>query len=664
MNSTDYRLSQSTFRQHTSAIRKQVVVAIATLLSVCLLVMTLGFLQSYALNGVRAFTKGEGTWAKAQKDAIFYLQRYATYGHEHDYEMYRKALEVNMGDKQARLALLQDPPDRELAVQGFLQGLNDPEDVHTMINFFLHFENFYHVKKAIQIWSDADDAIQELKLLGLEIKAYKESSTGKLNRQQLLDIDRLNIELTAYENAFSNTLAEGARWVKNTTDQVSIITIAFSILFLIFYLRSILLHISQTEADLRLSEKRFNSLYHSGLFPIIEWNKDGVITDANEAFLKLFGYGRNELDDRLIEWRALVPEDQKPIVRKIAQSIDNANEQKLQTIQLYHRMGHRLSFYLGGLPYDANAEAGLFFALDQTQQQKTERQLRLAASVLDSSHDGILVLNKDLKILSANNTFCELMSASANRIIGSTFIPYHDQVKTEIKSAIRNSLSHQENWQGDTEIKTNDNKLLPVRLSISHVGKVDSNIVIILTDISDRKALEARLQQLAHHDPLTGLANRSLFESQLNQAISRADRQNKKVALLFIDLDRFKPINDEYGHEMGDKLLRIIAERLESRTREHDTVARIGGDEFVMIIEDVSDMQSIENITQQMVSLLSSPISIDDIAINIGCSIGISLYPDHGTSSIELTRSADIAMYAAKSQSDKRFYVFTHPPAF
>lgn len=662
MKNDDYRVSHTGFSQRTSALRRQVVVAIATLLSVCVLVMTLGYLQSYALNGVRAFTKGEGTWAKAQKDAIFYLQRYASYGFEHDYQMFNAALRVNMGDKQARIALLQNPPDVKRAEQGFLRGANDPEDIDTMIGFFLHFKNFYHVKKAIDLWARADDKIEELKELGTAIKFAQNAKT--ISRQQLIEIDRLNAELTQYENEFSSVLADGARWVKNTTDQVSIIAIAFSLIFLVFYLRSILLHISRTETDLLISEKRFNSLYDSGLLAIVEWDKNGLITDANEAFLNLFGYGQRELSDHLIEWRALVPSDQTAIVKAISNSIEKAQGHKLHSIELYHRMGHRLSVYLGGIPYDRSTQAGIFFALDQTQQHKTDRQLRLAASVLDSSHDGILILDKELKVLSANLAFCELMNASSHRVIGSTFTPYHDQVKTEVKAAIRDALHHQHNWQGDTELKTNNQKTIPVRLSISHVGQPESNIVVILTDISDRKALENRLQQMAHHDSLTGLANRSLFESQLNQAISRSDRQHKKVALLFIDLDRFKPINDEYGHEMGDKLLRIIAERLESRTREHDTVARIGGDEFVMIIEDVSDIRSIENIAQQIVTLLSSPISIDDLKISVGCSIGISLYPDHGTSAIELTRSADIAMYAAKSKPDKRFYIFTAPKSF
>lgn len=662
MSIDDNRAPTAMTSQHTSVIRKQVVVAISTLLAVSLLLISLSYVQSYALNGVRVFTKGEGTWAKAQKDAIFYLQRFASFGSDHDYQMFLSALEVTFGDKQARLALLQTPPDRATASKGFLIGLNDPEDIETMIGFFLHFKNFYHVKKATAFWEKADTSIEELQRLGKRIKAQRKVNPTSIDRKQLLELDRLNAELTSYENAFSNTLGEGARWVKDTTDQVSIIAIAFSILFLVFYLRSILAHISQTESELRLSEKRFNSLYDSGLLSIIEWNENGLITDANTNFLHLFGFDSVDISNRTLQWQSLIPQDQRKVLKEIADNIKYGRGNKLHSIELFHRTGERLSVYLGGIPYDSSASAGLFFALDQTQKHQAERQLKLAASVLDSSHDGILILDKDLHVLSTNHALCELTHMSAKRIIGSTFSFYHDSVATETKSAIRNALTHQLNWQGDTEIKTYSQKIIPVRLSISHVGESESTIVVIITDISDRKALENRLQQMAHHDALTGLANRTLFENQLNQAISRADRQNKKVALLFIDLDRFKPINDEYGHEMGDKLLRIVAERLESRTREHDTVARIGGDEFVMIIEDISDMNSIESVAQQVVSLLCSPVVIDGIKISVGCSIGISLYPDHGTSSIELTRSADIAMYAAKSQSEKRFYIFTHPP--
>lgn len=166
-----------------------------------------------------------------------------------------------------------------------------------------------------------------------------------------------------------------------------------------------------------------------------------------------------------------------------------------------------------------------------------------------------------------------------------------------------------------------------------------------------------KFQHLASHDSLTSLANRLQFEESLNNALARADRNNKITALLFIDLDGFKPINDNFGHEAGDKVLKEIAYRLKQNFRSVDTIARLGGDEFGLILEDISKIDSLTDIAEKLLNLIASPIGFIKDQPSIGCSIGIALYPNHTRNQAELISFADTAMYKAKKQKNQwRFF--------
>jgi diguanylate cyclase (GGDEF)-like protein len=171
--------------------------------------------------------------------------------------------------------------------------------------------------------------------------------------------------------------------------------------------------------------------------------------------------------------------------------------------------------------------------------------------------------------------------------------------------------------------------------------------------------MERTLTRRAHHDPLTGLANRSLLADRLEKALERAQRSEQLVAILFVDLDKFKPVNDSLGHAMGDQVLRRVAQRLQSAVRESDTLARLGGDEFVVVVEALDRSESVVRIADNIVDVLAQPFTIDGHKVQLGCSIGISFFPEHGASMIELMRAADTAMYQAKQSTGQRWCVFS-----
>lgn len=187
-------------------------------------------------------------------------------------------------------------------------------------------------------------------------------------------------------------------------------------------------------------------------------------------------------------------------------------------------------------------------------------------------------------------------------------------------------------------------------------GKVTSTVGIA-RDITERKSIEQQIEHQAHYDTLTDLPNRSLFSDRLEQAIRLAHRQHEQLAVLFVDLDKFKPVNDNYGHAIGDILLQQVAQRMKDCLRDSDTVGRIGGDEFLVLLPHVESVDSATHIAEKLLQAISSPFRINRIDIEISCSIGIALYPTHGNTILELIQIADQAMYKAKNQQGNLVYV-------
>ena len=195
---------------------------------------------------------------------------------------------------------------------------------------------------------------------------------------------------------------------------------------------------------------------------------------------------------------------------------------------------------------------------------------------------------------------------------------------------------------------------------ISHqVVRLGDGVAITARDITEQKRAAARIQHQALHDPLTGLANRALMEDRITRALARAGRQNEKVVIALIDLNHFKPINDQLGHHVGDKLLQTVAKRLETAVRDSDTVARLGGDEFVLVLPEVKDTQAARMIAQRAGEAISVPVYIEDKPLRVTASVGISVYPDDGTDMETLLRNADRAMYHAKKSGSVRCEIFT-----
>ena len=204
--------------------------------------------------------------------------------------------------------------------------------------------------------------------------------------------------------------------------------------------------------------------------------------------------------------------------------------------------------------------------------------------------------------------------------------------------------------------------MYPTWVAISAVRDAYKNVIFYIasfTDITERKETEAKIEHLAHHDILTGLLNRFSLEDRLEQSLVMAKRSGHQVAVLFIDLDRFKSINDTLGHHAGDRLLIKVAERLKHLIRDSDIVARIGGDEFIIALTDVTDVSGIANVAETIQEVITQPYNVDGVELKTSPSIGISIYPSDGCDAVELLKAADVAMYHAKELGPGNFYFFT-----
>ncbi|SMP57813.1 EAL domain-containing protein [Noviherbaspirillum suwonense] len=298
------------------------------------------------------------------------------------------------------------------------------------------------------------------------------------------------------------------------------------------------------------------------------------------------------------------------------------------------------------------------------QMKLMEQRLELWARVFEASSEGIMIIDPQGRIVDVNRAVCrganldldDLLGMNPRFLLGSG---NPDGFFADITDAALNLGS----WQGEAWLKRKGREPYPAWLVLNAVrdaqGQVSHYIAITL-DISERKKNEQRIAYMAQHDALTGLPNRSLCQERLQLSIDQAKRSGQRVAVLFVDLDRFKNINDSLGHHVGDGLLRSISSRLLNVVRNGDTVARLGGDEFVVILNGITAVEEIGKIVdQRLISQIRRPHHVDGAELHISCSVGVAVYPDDGSDIDRLMRHADVAMYQAKNSGRDNLQFFT-----
>src|SRR5450830_680637 len=294
---------------------------------------------------------------------------------------------------------------------------------------------------------------------------------------------------------------------------------------------------------------------------------------------------------------------------------------------------------------------------DITARKRSEQALRDSAEKLRLFADNVPVMtvswDENLRCRFANKVFTEFFGLAVENIIGKHVREVlGEEVYREIEDHLVQALQgYPVAYQRTRKLPNDEIRYLEIKL-LPHIG--DQGKVLgcfaVTTDITEHKLAEERIQRVAHHDSLTGLPNRLLFNDRLNQAISLAKRDSRQFALLYLDLDKFKPVNDALGHTAGDELLQGVATRIRDQVRESDTVARVGGDEFTVILPDIARREEAETVAKKIIAAFATPFQLGSQkqSVNIGTSIGIALYPADGRDADALVKAADAAMYSAK----------------
>ncbi|MDO9226146.1 MAG: EAL domain-containing protein [Pseudomonadota bacterium] len=398
---------------------------------------------------------------------------------------------------------------------------------------------------------------------------------------------------------------------------------------------------------------------------VLVMDRDGRVVRFNRACEEVSGYRAEELVGTHF-WEKLLPPEQIERVSQVftqltAGHFPNQHENHWRT----RDDGRRLIAWSNTCIVDANGQVHYVIAtgIDVTDTRAAEAELRLAARVFEHAGEAIMVTDADNRIVKVNPAFTAITGYAAEEVLGETPARFksgrHDAA---FYLAMWHSLAETDAWEGEIWDRRRDGGIYPKWLTISAMRDSQGELrhyVALFTDISERKRSEERIRHLAEHDALTGLPNRSLLQDRLRQAMTRAEREHTRLALLFVDLDRFKLVNDSLGHAVGDALLQEVAHRLQSTARASDTVSRQGGDEFLILLADIEQNEDAGRVAQKMLDTLSEPCVLAGHELRITPSIGISLYPDDSTDLEQLIKSADIAMYQAKESGRYAYQFYT-----
>lgn len=416
---------------------------------------------------------------------------------------------------------------------------------------------------------------------------------------------------------------------------------------------------------------------------LLALDNNGRVTMLNRKGEELLGYKEEELLGKVWFEVGVLPEDIALNVKDFFNNIITINELPKEELQhhLISKSGEKLmfSFRTSFLFDNENKCLGILSSgIDITQKLMAEEELakqhKYLQSIIDGVDDPIMVIKEDYTVEVMNNS---LKKSLHNLNLADPENPKCYEIShhrttpcdgLDHPCPLRDVLETQKHTTVIHKHDTKDGEQRSIELSASPLFDVDKNCIGIIESARDitrhlntqdeLKEQKSILDHQAHHDSLTGLPNRALFHDRLEKAIETAKRNQKKIALLFIDLDHFKEINDSLGHNFGDEILKTVSSRLQEVIREQDTVARLGGDEFTVVLEDLVQVQDASLIANKILDTLSKSFLIDDNTLYISCSIGISVYPDDGASSVNLLKFADSAMYKAKDEGRNNFQYY------
>jgi diguanylate cyclase (GGDEF)-like protein/PAS domain S-box-containing protein len=412
-----------------------------------------------------------------------------------------------------------------------------------------------------------------------------------------------------------------------------------------------------------IAAEYYRAIVQSSDDAIISKTLQGLVTSWNPAAKAIFGYSSEEMLGKSL--LVLLPPEKSDEERYILERIQEGETVDHFETTRIHKDGQRVDVSVTTSPIrDKSGEiiGASKIARNITAQKIAERQLKLTSSVFTSTSEGILIADRKGFIVDINDAFSRITGYAKAEVIGQDAWMFRSSSQgPEVFRLINTALRQRGEWRGEIWSRRKDGPSYSVILTISSVrdtyGDVQ-NYVALFSDITPLKLQQEKLEHSAQFDPLTDLPNRLLLSDRLHQAMAMCQRQNQSLAVIYLDLDGFKYINDHYGHDVGDALLVSVSNRMRLALRDVDTLARIGGDEFVAVLANIDSTQDCIQLVQRVLCACAEPVHIQGRELKITASIGVTIYPQDDAEADQLMRHADQAMFEAKQNGKNRIYLF------
>jgi diguanylate cyclase (GGDEF)-like protein/PAS domain S-box-containing protein len=645
------------------------------------IVVVLLWLSAESMNilvAARSYSEGESLWSKGQKRAMFHLMRYTETRSIQDYESYREAVAVTLGDRKARLELEKPKPDYAVAWQGFIEGRNHPDEVPGLIMLFRRFRHIDFMAAVIDLWTEGDRNIEdltrtadELHALILSGKDTPEALRGY--RDRILEIDT---RLTPLTDQFSRTLGEATRKTQWLLLAANLAAAGLLVPIGILLSRRMVALREHAEKALQLSQERFNLAVTGSNDGLWDWNVETGEVYYSPRFKQLLGLRDNEMEGTYTALLSrLHPEDKELTEAAFEEHLDKGRpfdiEMRLQT-----KSGDYRWFRARG--QSVRTPEGRAVRMAGAITDTTDR--RLAASelfaekeraqvTLASIADGVITTDTDGWVEYLNPVAEDLTGWTSGAARGlplqAIFRMIDENSRKPAPNPIELVLREERNVETAATmlLLRNDGSEIPIVQSAAPIrartGKI-AGVVLVLHDVSRERQYAAKLSYQASHDALTGLINRTEFEQRLALALKSSAQIGRHHAVMYLDLDQFKVVNDTSGHAAGDQLMRQVSTVLQKRLREGDTLARLGGDEFGVLLENCSPDNALRIADELRQTVMEFHFAWETRSFSIGVSIGVVNVQDAMYTITDVLSAADAACYMAKEKGRNRVQVY-HP---
>ncbi len=414
---------------------------------------------------------------------------------------------------------------------------------------------------------------------------------------------------------------------------------------------------------LETSRKRYFDLYDLAPVGYCTLSEKGTVLQANLTACGMLGIHRSELIGQ--QFPRFVSREDQDLFYLYRRKLRDSDQPPEQDLRLLRPDG--AVFWASLNSTSAREDDGAFVTRltisDATERKQAEQSLRLAASVFTHAREGIAIVDLNTTILQVNDAFSTITGYGADELLGTNpgFLS-HDSNDKAFEEAIWDKVRSKGHWYGELWNQRKDGELYAEFLTITAVHDADGevqNYIVLISDITVIKEQQNRLEHIAHYDALTNLPNRLLLSVRLQQAMRQARRRSEQLALVYLDLDGFKQVNDAHGHTIGDELLIAVSGRMSEVLREGDSLARIGGDEFVAVLVDLPSVSSSIPVLERLLEAVQEPLQLRNLRLQITVSLGVTFWPQaEAVDADQLIRQADQAMYQAKQAGRNRFHVF------